>query len=408
MAPHNFTHLTSNDFLSGGLALGAIAGAVALARRYILLGLSALRRRFVTEVEVRNYNMVTWFSVWLAHIGYGARCRRIVANVFFPDGDSTPTLHYEPGLGPHIFKHGGTWIVADRNRTKDDSLRIEEWYTIYIVGSRARADAILEEAKVFSLDLLSKRSTAYISDGQGDWQRLGVGAPREISTVVLPGTTVDDVVARIRRFIAQRSWYAERGIPWRLGFLLEGPPRTGKTSLARAVSHSLGLPLYVLDLTSKEFSDRQLVVSLSRLPVGAVVLIEDIDEQLCATGSLVSLSGLLNALDGPLASEGRILFVTTNCPERLDAALTGEGRLDIHIHFGYATKEQAREMFLRFFPGNTEEAAAFAEVLPEGVLPPAAIQEHLIARCDDSALALAEAHLLTRKRVAIVSRTDAA
>jgi chaperone BCS1 len=388
--------------------LGVIAGAVAIARHYLLLGIGALRRRFVTETEVRGSDMVSWFSTWLAHTKYGDRCRRLNTHVIYQQKDGPPTLYFDPGLGLHVFRHGGTWMMVNRFRTKDDSFRLEEWYTVYVLGSRQRAVAILNEAKAFALELMAKESTAYLSDKWGDWRRLGVGVPREISTVVLPGRTVADVVERIEKFLSRREWYAERGIPWRLGFLLEGPPRTGKTSLVRALSHSLGLPLYVLDIAARDYGDRELIVSLSRLPVGAIVLIEDIDEQIGAEGSFVTLSGLLNALDGPLASEGRILFVTTNSPERLDAALTGDGRLDVHVHFGYATKEQAREMFLRFFPDSADEATAFGDVLPEGILPPAAIQEHLIARSDDSALALAEAHLLARKEVRIVKRESAA
>jgi chaperone BCS1 len=247
-----------------------------------------------------------------------------------------------------------------------------------------------------------------MSDGRGGWDSLGVGVPRLLESVILPGATIAEVLARIKDFLSRRAWYAARGVPWRLSFGLFGPPRTGKTSLARAIAHELGLPLYVLDMTSEKFADRDLIVSLSRLPVGAVVLIEDIDSQLGAKASAVTLSGLLNALDGPLASEGRILFMTSNTPELLDAALVGEGRVDVYVTFRYATSEQIRGMWLRFFPQDERGAAAFAEALPDGVLPPATIQEHLVARSDDPDRALAEAHLLAHREVRIVSRVERA
>ena len=63
----------------------------------------------------------------------------------------------------------------------------------------------------------------------------------------------------------------------------------------------------------------------------------------------LSLSGLLNALDGVGAQEGRILFATTNKYSALDAALCRPGRMDLHIEFKNASKYQARELFSRFY-----------------------------------------------------------
>lgn len=65
--------------------------------------------------------------------------------------------------------------------------------------------------------------------------------------------------------------------------------------------------------------------------------------------SRVTLSGLLNALDGIGAQEGRILYATTNCYDALDPALCRPGRMDVHVEFKLASKYQARELFKRFY-----------------------------------------------------------
>lgn len=67
-------------------------------------------------------------------------------------------------------------------------------------------------------------------------------------------------------------------------------------------------------------------------------------------GSSLTLAGLLNALDGIEASEGRLLFATTNHKEALDPALCRPGRMDVHIEFGMASKYQAKQLFKRFYP----------------------------------------------------------
>lgn len=397
--------LQSNPFFSGGLALGAIAGLVAFLRRYLTLAM----RRFVVDVEVREWEMVLWLGLWLANTDYGQRCRKLTTHVL-QEGGSDPSLVFEPGLGPHLFRYEGTWVLVDRRVDKEENVwNRREWYSVRVLGSRFVATQLIENARTYGTELLARRHTAFISDGKGEWNRLSVGAPRELASVILPGTTANDVKERIASFLARRDWYAERGVPWRIGFGLFGPPRTGKSSLVRAVARELQVPLYVLDLTGKDFADRELIVTLAKVPVGSIVLIEDIDAQIGERSpSAVTLSGLLNALDGPLASEGRILFVTSNAPDTLDPALIGEGRIDVRVDFDYATREQAGGMFLRFFPEHASLAAAFAAAIPDGIVPPAAIQEHLVARCDDAERAVSDAHLLARKEVRAVARTEAA
>ncbi len=68
-----------------------------------------------------------------------------------------------------------------------------------------------------------------------------------------------------------------------------------------------------------------------------------------AKDSRITLSGLLNALDGVSAQEGRLLFATTNRYHSLDPALIRPGRMDMHVEFRLASQYQARELYKRFY-----------------------------------------------------------
>lgn len=52
----------------------------------------------------------------------------------------------------------------------------------------------------------------------------------------------------------------------------------------------------------------------------------------------VTLSGLLNLLDGIDSKEGHTIIITTNAPKSLDPALFRDGRIDVQIHLGYNTR----------------------------------------------------------------------
>jgi chaperone BCS1 len=71
----------------------------------------------------------------------------------------------------------------------------------------------------------------------------------------------------------------------------------------------------------------------------------------------ISLSGLLNVIDGAASHEGHVLIMTTNTPDKLDDALTRPGRVDLQIGFTLAT----RDMYMRMFNADT----AISEITPE-------------------------------------------
>lgn len=76
----------------------------------------------------------------------------------------------------------------------------------------------------------------------------------------------------------------------------------------------------------------------------------------------MTLSGLLNVLDGFHAPENVVFVMTTNRVEMLEPALLRPGRIDHKIFMGDATDSQRVELYRRFFPEATEgEAREFAQ-----------------------------------------------
>jgi chaperone BCS1 len=123
---------------------------------------------------------------------------------------------------------------------------------------------------------------------------------------------------------------------------------------------------------------------LQRTPPRSLILIEDIDAFFQARDKQderiqISFSGLLNALDGVGAQEGRIVVLTTNHHELLDAALIRPGRIDLEIELGNATASQLHGLLLRFYPQDGARIAAIVDAYPAKALSPAQIQQILIA-----------------------------
>ncbi|KAB5595125.1 mitochondrial chaperone BCS1-A [Ceratobasidium theobromae] len=330
--------------------------------------------------------------------------------VFMPTFDTTHTIYYK-----------GHWLRVCRSRQSNG----DELLSISVV---ARSNNILKqlvlEAKkeyerdaehrvqIFFADSVRRRrrhrsrhsSSHSIGSQHGSWRWTDSRQKRPMSSIVLAPGVKEMLLADTRDFLKSEKWYADRGIPFRRGYLLHGVPGSGKSSLIHAIAGELALDIYVVSLSSSWINDATLTALMGRVPARCIVLLEDLDAAFtrstsrdgASTGAptsekkndsndntdsnnnnnngnnekkedinTLSLSGLLNALDGVAASEGRILFATTNHLERLDPALSRPGRMDVWIEFKNATKWQCEQLFNNFFPA--------ADNIPPG--PPPTIEE---------------------------------
>ena len=63
----------------------------------------------------------------------------------------------------------------------------------------------------------------------------------------------------------------------------------------------------------------------------------------------ITLSSLLNILDGTLEIPGRVLIITTNHPEKIDPALIRPGRIDMILEYKKANHDIIQQMYNSFF-----------------------------------------------------------
>lgn len=204
---------------------------------------------------------------------------------------------------------------------------------------------------------------------------------RKINTVVLQNNINFKILNDISYFIDNENWYLERGIPYKKSYLLYGPPGTGKTSLIKSISYEIKRHLHFISLSSIE-SDQKLNKLISKIDLNSTIIVfEDID---CMTDIIytrndnkidddviierndlviqksneeiknkLTLSILLNILDGLKNNHGMIMFMTTNHPEDLDLALIRDGRIDDRIYLGLCNHEQIYKMFKNFYKNLT-------------------------------------------------------
>ncbi|TFK60239.1 P-loop containing nucleoside triphosphate hydrolase protein [Pluteus cervinus] len=405
--PNNLTGLIKLLFSFGALRdwlkLFVIGGFVESCRRLTgVLYRKIVESFFITASFQEGDDAYDWVMVWLAKRPAWAKAREVEVStktfglsgtnraVMVPGDEddagvtlsgSSKKLAYLPSLAStYSLWHKGHWMRVSRT---------EKQKTYYSTEETLNLRQILLEAKREYLASQEHTISIYVSDSTNDWRYVASRPKRPLKSIILDPGIKDLLVDDARDFLASKQWYADRGIPFRRGYLLYGAPGSGKTSIIHSMAGELGLDVYIVSLSRAGLDDTGLNELISDLPTRCIALMEDIDaafHQVLNRGELdgdsddeddsappppdappttgartsrISLSGLLNALDGVGAQEGRILYATTNKYTSLDPALCRPGRLDIHVEFKLASRYQAREMFKGFYlPNHNQEPPA--------------------------------------------------
>ncbi|SCV70080.1 BQ2448_1474 [Microbotryum intermedium] len=295
------------------------------------------------------------------------------------DGTSSAEFSLVPGPGTHYFRYQKAWFQVKRERATNmlDLNSGTPWETVTLTTlSRDRNlfSSLLTEARSLAQSSQLGRTVIHTAWGT-EWRPFGRPRMRRaLESVVLDKGVKEGIVADVEAFKKRGSWYFQRGIPYRRGYLLHGPPGSGKSSFIQALAGSLEYNICVLNLSERGLTDDKLNHLLANAPERSLVLLEDIDAAFSTPSpssskgdgpharvrsteqgfnANVTFSGLLNALDGVASSTSqRILFLTTNHLDRLDPALIRPGRVDVKVHVSDATSWQVGELYQRFYSNS--------------------------------------------------------
>ena len=236
----------------------------------------------------------------------------------------------------------------------------------------------------------------------------------------------EDLMRRLDFFKDSKVWYKNRGIPYTMGLMLYGVPGCGKTSTIKAIAnytqrHIVSVPLNRIK-TCKEllsiFYEEQ--INHMNIPLSKrLYVLEDIDcselkdivrdrssesndeskdsDQDSGNGGGINdeetqnflnllkgpktkvgdflkekkqltLAGILEVLDGVMEMDGRMLVITTNYPDRLDAALIRPGRIDVKLEFGRCTNQCLVQMYEHFF-NDKDSSTLWPNTFDKSTLP---------------------------------------
>lgn len=167
------------------------------------------------------------------------------------------------------------------------------------------------------------------------------------------------ILQDLQSFERSEQEYLDKGLPYRHNLLFSGPPGTSKTSFIHVLASDLKRDIKIIPISSIE-DDNALARMMRSSEPKSIVVIEDctslIEDEKIKTNSKLTFSGVLNCLDGFLTpTEGRIIILTTNHPEKLEGALTRSGRINKHWKFPLLNGKIAQEYSKRVWNVDIDE-----------------------------------------------------
>lgn len=423
--------MDTGQFLNVGIILMLLGSLIAYLRWVPRAMLMLVMRRFFVTVEIHDHDPAfRWLKAWMnKHIAEKQSCGQWTimtctvgksgqswessANEEAPEGGKRKTkLTYSLAPGWHVTRSRGARVIIQRLRRDLENAQsgesgYVEHFVIRICGAKGRdvIQGMLEQGRQLVDGSTNRRFQVWLGN-YSRWEALASCEPRPLESIMLSDDIMTNVIEDTRRFMRSEEWYRSRGIPYRRGFLLHGPPGNGKSSLVSAIAGIFGMDVYIVPLSSRWMDDTHLAELMRNVPEGGIILMEDIDcvfddsrvnrkdsnmTVLEKRPNSITLSGLLNVIDGVAAPEGHVLFMTTNNPESVDEALLRPGRIDRRWELNNATPKQAARLFTYFYQDSDvtdDDARSFADSLTNGHISMAALQGIMLKEPDDPMAAI--------------------
>lgn len=339
--------LLASPIFVGGSGL-IITGLVSFWLKELpLLFFNFLKTNFTTSMSVTSYNQSFYDLLIHFQEKYSNKNFRThkINNGRWGEDVSKITI----GYGVHYFNYNGTYIKVSFEKMETKDRTDKEIITITKFGrSKKLFDVMLQSIK-------PKDDKIKVYNYKDGWDFSRNITKRNWSSIYIEKEKKDTIIETISEFKNNKEWYIKHGVPYQLGFLLKGPPGTGKTSIIKAIASEFNFPIYYLSVS--DLKDIQ--VAFSSIPDNALVVLEDIDSNKIthnredteqSDNQKITLSEVLNSIDGLFSSSGRVLVMTSNHAEVLDPALVRPGRIDLQIEIGYI-KNEILEQFVETFYG---------------------------------------------------------
>ena len=272
--------LGTNPYFSAGFGLAGIGAALSLVRQSSTSIQAICRKRMLTSLEIPSKDhSYQWVMAWIIqqqrtekkkflalipqHFGLETKLLR-----GGQEAKSEISYAFVPSTGRHLMRLEDSFVLVERQRD-NRSIDISSgspWETLTLTTMAWNEKIfrkILSEAQAMALEREVGRTVVYNPIGH-DWRAFGdPKSVRVFDSVILDNGVAETIANDVSEFLKTKQWYADRGIPYRRGYLLHGPPGNGKSSFVTALAGLMNYHIATLNLCDPSLTDERLMYLLA-------------------------------------------------------------------------------------------------------------------------------------------------
>jgi chaperone BCS1 len=292
--------------------------------------------------------------------------------------ESGQGMYYRLGDGTHSLKYRDYDIllivqtISPKTNERTDAYREYQIITYNLdPGFVTSFERDMIQHRNSMLKIRSESSTInvyrdYHDGGFTYWEKKSPIGRRSLNTIYLPAEQKQLLVDTVNNFLSSKEYYQKNGIAHNLKILFHGPPSVGKDAAARCIASEYGRNIYyVTGGPDGRFIPDAITSNIDSV-VNPLFLISDIDKYPFIINELAidldnstdlkekliykqSFAKMINALDGVLSGEDRIIIMTTNHIEKFSPVFLRPGRVDLILELNYVTPEVFRKYTFDFY-----------------------------------------------------------
>lgn len=314
-----------------------IGGSLVYFKQFFIFLIENIKNLFITSLKIEESSFFYYSFQNFILNEYSKNVKNLYYRNFFDDWigkDTNINLFYSSGF--IVIKFRGTRFLLLKNKNQ-----IQNSFNPFKDNK--------QEFQIFCFDkdklnqLLDYVDTNYGSNyikyyynANGEVKCAGRIINKTFENIYLDGRIIDDIKKDLDNFESSKNNYDLHGIRYKRTYLFYGEPGTGKSSLSLAISNYTKRDVLSINM-SKDMTDSNLITLVSNRPNKSIILFEDIDcllddinrnEESKDKEVKISLSCILNILDGIYTPNDVIFIITTNNLDKIDDAIKRKGRTD--------------------------------------------------------------------------------
>ena len=354
-----------------------LGGALVYFKQFFLFVLTTIRDRIICSMKIEESSFFFYSFQNFVLTEKQKNINNLYYKTFYDswiagDDNSSVNMFYNSGFVYFKFKGNRFLVLKNAENIQNSMTPYKNNKHMFMIFCRNKS--VLKELLEYVDNTYGNKYIKYFYNFNGEIKCAGRVINKTFDNIYLDNNVSEFLKNDLDRFNSSKEKYDKYGIRYKRTYLFYGPPGTGKSSLSLGISNYTKRDILSINL-SKDMTDANLIALISDRPKKSIVLFEDIDcllddinrkkEEKKESEIKISLSCILNVLDGIYTPNDVIFIITTNELDKIDDAIKRKGRTDVLMEIKKPSENLIEDLKTRFNIDNNKTFDNISELHEE-------------------------------------------